>query len=58
MALENICVSKGKTDYFKRLLPAELHDKIVEREKLYTRRSNVDGNDMRLVGDEMWGGEI
>ena len=31
MALEKICVSKGKTDYFKRLLPAELHDKIVER---------------------------
>lgn len=31
MALENICVSKGKVDYFKRLLPAELHDKIVER---------------------------
>ena len=31
MALENIYVSKGKKDYFKRLLPAELHDKIVEK---------------------------
>ena len=31
MALEKIYVSKGKTDYFKGLLPAELHDKIVER---------------------------
>ncbi len=31
MALENICVSKGKVYYFKRLLPAELHDKIVEK---------------------------
>ena len=31
MALEEISVSKGKVDYFKRLLPAELHDKIVER---------------------------
>ena len=30
-ALEKICVSKGKKDYFKRLLPTELHDKIVER---------------------------
>ena len=30
-ALEEICVSKGKVDYFKRLLPAELHDKIVEK---------------------------
>ena len=30
-ALEKICVSKGKVDYFKGLLPAELHDKIVER---------------------------
>ncbi|MBQ2370469.1 MAG: leucine-rich repeat domain-containing protein, partial [Muribaculaceae bacterium] len=30
MALEKICVSKGKMDYFKRLLPTELHDKIVE----------------------------
>jgi hypothetical protein len=29
-ALEEIYVSKGKTDYFERLLPAELHDKIVE----------------------------
>ena len=30
-ALEKIYVSKGKVDYFKGLLPAELHDKIVER---------------------------
>ena len=30
-ALKKIYVSKGKVDYFKRLLPAELHDKIVER---------------------------
>ena len=31
MALEKIYVSKGKVDYFKKLLPAELHDKIVEK---------------------------
>ena len=30
-ALKKIYVSKGKKDYFKRLLPTELHDKIVER---------------------------
>lgn len=30
-ALEKIYVSKGKVDYFKGLLPAELHNKIVER---------------------------
>ena len=30
-ALKKIYVSKGKVDYFKKLLPTELRDKIVER---------------------------